>query len=70
MASDKNGFQKAVASAAAELSLEIVAIEDAQTLSEKLATGSIDDNLHELALSVAKDGIVRFGTFHVWDAEA
>ena len=67
MASGRAGFRATVKEALSELGLELIRLEDAESLAARLSKFSIDQELCELAKELANTDRVGFGTYHAFD---
>jgi hypothetical protein len=70
LAIDDSDFGSQVEKALGELDLELVSLEDIETLIARLSKHSIDEDLHRAAAEVKHTGSLAFGTFHTFPDDA
>jgi hypothetical protein len=63
----KVSFRKSVEQELAKLGLKLIRLENAESLSDRLAKYSIDRELKSVAKKVASTQRIGFGTFHAFD---
>lgn len=70
LAADESDFSSRVKKKLGELGLELVGLEDVETLRARLSKHSIDDDLRQAAAEVKRTGTPAFGTFHTFPEDA
>jgi hypothetical protein len=68
-ANDQTSYRQAVEHALDELGFDLVSIEDAEPLRERVANFEVAGDLLELAGMVEIGGAPRFGEFHTWRSD-
>jgi hypothetical protein len=63
----KKGFRNSVKQELAKLGLDLLRLENAELLADRLTKYAIDSELRNVARKVAKTDSVAFGTFHAFD---
>lgn len=63
----KKGFRNCVKQELARLGLDLLRLENAELLADRVAKYAIDNELKNVARKVAKTDGVAFGTFHAFD---